>query len=793
MLYHNLLLIFRNFKRHRSAFLINLIGLSSGLACVLLIYLWIQDEWGMDRFHAKGAQLYQVMANHQDSEGIRTIAPTPDLLAETLAAELPEVEMATSYLPAQEIPMKFTLSSDERLKVKGVGQFADKDFFRVFSYPLLLGEASQVLQTPNAIVLSEKMARSLFQTPENAVGKPLDWQLANFTRHCVVSGVFKDLPASSSNRFDFAITIQAFRDPTLFQRSIHWDNHAPSTFLVLKKGTDVAALDQKIAGFIKSKDENSKVDLFLQPYADRYLHDQYEGGVIAGGRISYLKLFGLIALFILLIACINFMNLSTARASLRMKEVGIKKAIGISRGSLAAQFMGESMVLSFCALLVATGAAQLLLPQFNALTGKELDLQSNLDWALPFLGIGLVTGLLAGSYPALYLSGFKPISMLRAKATRNVGELWARKGLVVLQFSLSIVFLVAVTVVYQQIQLVQTKNMGFNRDQVIQFDRQGKLGEGMETFIAELKQLPGVVHAAGISGGFLEAGSFTVGIEWPGKQADETLTFSNLTGTYDLIETLDIGMAAGRPFSRDFGSDSVGIVLNETAVRAMRLQDPIGQTIKLWGENQQIVGVTKDFHLQSLREPVKPAFFKIGSDRVTSILARLETGKERETIARIQQFYAKFNPGYAFEYTFLNDDFQKQYATENRVSALSKYFAGLAVLLSCLGLFGLASFTAEQRTKEIGVRKVLGASVGAVVALLSKDFLKLVVLAILIASPVAYYLMQQWLSDFAYRVDIQWWVFALAGGAAIVVASATVASQSVRAARMNPVDSLKSE
>ncbi|MBC7774537.1 MAG: ABC transporter permease, partial [Phycisphaerae bacterium] len=355
MFYHNLLLIFRNFKRHRSTFFINLVGLSAGMACVLLIYLWVSDEWGMDRFHANDAQLYQVMANHHDSEGIRTITPTPDLLAETLAAEMPEVAMATSYLPSEDIPMKFILSPDQNRKIKGVGQFADKDFFRVFSYPLLHGDAGQVLQDPNALVLSEQMARSLFQSPENAIGKPISWQVANFTRQCMVTGVFKDLPVSTSDRFDFLLTIQSFRDPNLFHHQIHWDNHAPSTFLVLKKGTDVAAFNQKIAGFIKTKDANSKVDLFLQPYSDRYLHDQYEGGVIAGGRISYVRLFALIALFILFIACINFMNLSTARASLRMKEVGIKKAIGISRSALAVQFMGESLLLSFCSLLLATG------------------------------------------------------------------------------------------------------------------------------------------------------------------------------------------------------------------------------------------------------------------------------------------------------------------------------------------------------------------------------------------------------------------------------------------------------
>jgi len=315
----------------------------------------------------------------------------------------------------------------------------------------------------------------------------------------------------------------------------------------------------------------------------------------------------------------------------------------------------------------------------------------------------------------------------------------------------------------------------------------------LETFLAALSQIPGVVHASGISGGFLDVNSFTVGVEWPGKQANETLTFSNLTGTYDLIETLDLKMAEGRSFSRSFGADSAGLVLNETAIQAMHLKNPIGQTIKLWGDDYQILGVVKDFHLQSIRAPIKPAFFKINPELSTSIMARLEAGKERETIQRIQAFYSSFNPGYTFEYHFLNEDFEQQYATEYRVSALSKYFAGLAILLSCLGLFGLATFTAEQRTKEIGVRKVLGASVGSLVALLSIDFLKLVVLAIIIACPIAYYFMQQWLSDFAYRVELHWGIFVLAGLVGNGIAFLTVGFQSIRAARMNPVESLRSE
>jgi ABC-type antimicrobial peptide transport system permease subunit len=348
-------------------------------------------------------------------------------------------------------------------------------------------------------------------------------------------------------------------------------------------------------------------------------------------------------------------------------------------------------------------------------------------------------------------------------------------------------------VVFQQIQLVQTKNLGYNREQVIRFGREGKLGPGMEAFLSELKRLPGVVNAAGLSGNFLGDNSFTIGVEWPGKSAGETIRFANLSGTADLTETLGIEIKEGRALLASSVADSSGLVFNEAAIAAMQLKNPIGQTVQLWGKPHQIVGVAKDFHIKSLREAVEPAFIRLASDRVTEMLVQLEAGKERETLASMKQFYNTFNPGYAFDYSFLDDDFQKQYIAENRVSALSRYFAGLAILLSCLGLFGLATFTAEQRTKEIGVRKVLGASVGSVVALLSKDFLKLVLLAIVIASPVAYYFMDQWLSDFAYRVELKGWVFVAAASAAVILAFLTIGFQSLRAALMDPVDSLRSE
>jgi putative ABC transport system permease protein len=791
-MYHQCIWMLRQFNRYRSTFMINLLGLTLGLTSVLLIFLWVRNEYGMDRFHEKNARLYEVMANHDEGGNIRTIHETPDQLAEALAAEIPEVEMATNYMPAHMIPMKFILENSAGKKMKGAGQFSDKRFFEVFSYPLLEGNPAQVLQSPNSLVISESLAKDLFGSPSAAMGQAIRWQLAKWQRDAVVSGVFKQLPENSSERFDFLITNDIFHDPTLFKRRQHWDNHAPSTFVVLRPGADAAAVNDKIAGFIKNKLASSRVTLFLQPYADCYLYNAYENGQIAGGRIQYVRLFSLVALFILLIACINFMNLATARASLRMKEIGIKKAIGISRGRLALQFLGESVFLSAVALLCATLLVWALLPQFNVITDKQIQLGADYGWAPGFVGIALLTGILAGAYPALYLSGFKPMAMLRGKTGRRPAEAFARKGLVVLQFAMSVVFIIAVTVVYQQIQLVQHKNLGYNREQIIYFGREGALDNGMERFITDLKTLPGVEQAAGLSGVFIgEGSSFTTGINWPGKSESDNTSFAHLSGTIDLIQTLGIQPVEGRLFSRDFPSDSMGLIFNETAIRHMGLKQPIGQVVQMWGENRQIIGVVKDFHLKSLREPIQPAFFRINNQDVTDIMVQIRPGRERETVAQVQEKYSQINPGYTFEFRFLDADYQRLYQSEFRISALAGYAALLAIVLSCMGLFGLAAFTAEQRTKEIGVRKVLGATAAGIVRLLARDFLKLVLLAIVLAVPVSYWLMQRWLAAFAYRVELSTWVFVLAGVAAVVVAGLTVSAQSLRAALANPVKSLR--
>ena len=790
MFRHTFLLIYRNFRRFRSTFFINLIGLSSGLACALLIFLWVNDELSVDTFHEKDARLYQIMEEQDQADGINTQENTPGLLAESLAEDMPEVEYATAVAPAVWFG-DFALSIKDAT-MKAPGHFAGKDFFTIFSYNILQGEESQVLADKNAIVISETLAQRLFGTTEDVVGKTLDWHILQFTQTAVISGIFADVPANSTSQFDFVLSFEAFKE--FYPQVVSWGNNGPNTFLVLQEGTDVAAFDEKIERYLDGKyDEEDYRTLFTRPYSAGYLYGTYENGVQAGGRIEYVRLFSIIALFILLIACINFMNLSTAKASRRVKEVGIKKAVGASRSTLITQYLSESFLVSFLSLLTAIVLVGLLLPQFNSITGKQLSLELTVPLVVSFLGITLLTGLIAGSYPALYLSGFNPVTVLKGKLNSSVGELWARKGLVVFQFMLSIILIVSVWVVYRQIEFVQSRNLGYDKDNLISFPIEGKVAENPETFLAEVKRIPGVARASSMQQNVVGNPSSTVGLRWQGSNPDEVVEFQNFSVGYDMIETLGLEMVDGRSLSPEFGSDSSAIIFNETAIELMGLTDPVGTTVNLWGEDRPIIGVVKDFHFESLHKAVKPIFIKLEADVVMTVMARLEAGKEQETLAQLQNFYQTFNPGYSFDYQFVDADYQALYAAEQRVSTLSKYFAGLAILISCLGLFGLAAFTAERRLKEIGIRKILGASDFGIVRLLSGDFTKMVLVAIFIALPISYFIAQQWLEDFAFSIELQWWYFAGAGLLALLIAWFTVGLQTVKAARVNPAECLQDE
>ncbi len=783
MLKHYIKLSFRGFRRHQSTFFINLLGLSTGLACTFLIYLWVADELSIDKFHENDARLYQVMGNYQQADGINTWNGTSAKLAEALEEEIPEIELAVGATDP-DWQMTFNLSVEEG-KFKSVGKFVDEDYFKLFSYDLLLGDEDQLFSGKTSIVISENLALNLFQTTENILGETVEWQLQQAKLVATITGVFKAPPYNSTDQFDLVLPFELYQQVY----GNDWQNPNSVTYVLLEKGVDAVSVNDKLENILQSKTSDPGPNLFLKPYSENYLFGKYENGVQAGGRVEYVRLFSLIALFILGIACINFMNLSTAKSSRRMKEVGVKKTVGAGRSSLITQYLSESVLMALLSLGLGIAFVLFLLPSFNDITGKEINLQFGPKLILVGLGLAIFTGLAAGSYPALYLSGFQPAMVLKGKLKGSMGEIWIRKGLVVFQFSLSIILIVGVMVLFKQMEFIQNKNLGYDKDNIVLFQNEGKVAEDLETFLAEVKNIPGVLNASSVTNDLFSPpgiGDF----QFEGRRIEQA-DFGRFAVNYDFIETLGLELKEGRGFSRDF-AETNEIVLNESAVKVMGISGPIGKKAKLWGTDMTIVGVVQDFHFRSLHENVGPMFFHLSSYS-NNIVVRINAGREKETLASLDQYYKQFNPGYVFDYKFLDEDYQALYLSEKRVAILSRYFAGVAIIISCLGLFGLATFTAERRRKEIGIRKILGSSVFLIIKMLSSEFTKMVVLAIFLALPISYLLASKWLSGFAYHITLQWWIFAGAGIIALILTWLTIGHQTLKTARINPVRFLRDE
>ena len=799
---HNLKITWRGFSRNKTAFAINLIGLSTGLAAALLIYLWVTDEMRVDKFHAQDKQLYQVMHNLNLAQGTITNDFTPVPLAADLLDEMPEVEQAVTVndffnWPGQE---GLFIVGDKRISAEG--RIAGPEFFRVFSYPLLQGDQDQVLTEKNKVVLSESLAHSLFGTTEEVIGRSVEWDFVGFNGLFQVSGIFSDTPANSTEQFDFVFHLDQLLDND--QWAGLWSGSYGNTYVVLRPGSDVEAFNKKIEFYVQEKHpRNTFSTFFAQRNSDIYLNGRYENGRPAGGRITYVRLFSLIAFLLLIIACINFMNLSTAQATKKMKEIGVKKTLGANRKALIYQFLGESTLLVIIALVLAGGIIVLLLPQFNAFTGKHLESNISLDLLLAMLGIALGTGLIAGSYPAFYLSGFDPMNVLKGKLQANFSEFWIRKGLVVFQFSLSMLFIVGLLVMHRQIKLTQVQNLGYDRENVLVIPWKGELYDAWNglseeknndqffAFLDGLNNLPGVMNVTSMKGNILDNVIGQSGISWSGKETERDFLFKSPLIGYNFIETLGMEMVAGRSFSRERGDDYSKIILNEAAVRHMELEDPVGTVFPMNG-GSEIVGVVRDFHYGSLYNGIEPLIFRYQPNS-ENILVRIRKGTERSTIEALSDYYSQFLPGLPFNYTFLDDDYQAQYEAENKVSVLSRYFAGLAIIISCLGLFGLATFTAERRMKEIGIRKVLGAGIFSIVRMLSKDATWAVVVAIGITLPLAYLIARKWLNNFAIHIDLHWGYFLIPALIVLAVAWITVGYRILRAAMVNPVECLKDE
>ena len=784
MFRHNFTLTLRNFKKHKSQFLINLIGLSAGIACVLLIYLWVVDEWKTDRYHSQDDRLFQVMSNHTDASGIRSWKGVPGLLLEEIQVTVPEVESAVAMTDAHE----FSLSAGE-IYHKAQGKFASKDFLKVFSFPLVEGSPENALDSKSGILITQALAKRIFKSTD-VIGKQLEWHFWETTKTVEVTGVLADLPNHTSEPFDFVMAWDYYHNDLINYKN--WFNYYGRIAVVLTPAADQQIAQTKIDDILKEKQEDGQVDLFLAKFSDRYLYSNYTGGVQDGGRIEYVQLFTVIAIFILLIASINFINLSTAKASHRTREIGVKKTMGASRRSLIYQFFTESALLSLLSTVSAILLVWLLLPRFNLITQKQLSVFGDGSLWLAGVVLVLLIGALSGVYPALYLSGLKSIEVLKGKLTKKSGELWGRRMLVISQFTLSIILIVSVVVVYQQMSFVKTKNLGFDRDNLVYFEREGKLLENSDAFLGELGTIPGVIDAS-LSGFMIGGDNSTGGVSWEGKTEKDQVQFWEIRSGFGMIEMMGIEVVQGRSFSAEYGADASAAIFNETAIIAMGLKDPIGKTITHYTGEKKIIGVVKDFNITSLHQEVEPTIFLYRPEQTHFIMAKLEKGRELDALKQLDELYTSFNPGYIFKPQFLDQDYQALYASEERVSTLSRYFAGLAILISCLGLFGLASYTAERRTKEIGIRKALGSGVMGIVYLLSKEFTKMVLISIVLAIPVSYFIASKWLEDFAYTIELKWWFFAGSALAALIISWITVGFQTLKTARINPTECLRNE
>lgn len=773
--------------RHKVSSLVNLIGLTTGLTCAFFIYLWVQDELTVNKFHEKDHRLFRVMEFQTYSNEMFATNSTPGILAENLKLDFPDIQYAatTTWVNKQLL----SYNNDKYFKEEGF--HVGEDYFNIFSYPLLAGNPDDVLKDKTSICISRELANKFFGDVESAVGKTLRFEDA---RDFIVTGVFENIPKNSTYRFDFVLPFEDYKDHNEWVKS--WGNNGPHTYVILAEGADPDQVTEKIAGYVKLKNEEdeSNVELFLKQYSEQYLYGKYTNGVQDGGRIEYVRLFTIIAIFILVIACINFMNLSTARASKRAHEVGVRKAIGADRQTLIRQFIGESLLITLFSMILAYVLVLVLLPQFNFITDKNIVLELTPQILMFSTVTVIVTGLMAGSYPALYLTHFNPVKVLKGEIKSSAGELWARKGLVIFQFTITIILIVGVIVIHKQTQYAFTKNLGYNQDNVVFFGQEGTIQEKREAFFTELRKVPGISSAAGTSHTMLHQMNNTSGLDWRTKQPEERILFENIRVDYEFQKTMGMELVTGRWFDQQYGADSTKIVMNEAAVKVMGFtpEEAVGETIKLWDEyDLQIIGVLKDFHYQSIHREVAPAFFWLGN--TWNVAVRLEAGKEVLAMTKVQELFETFCPGFIFEYEFLDQSYQELYESETRIGTLSSYFAGFAILISCLGLFGLATFTAERRLKEIGIRKVLGASVTNIVMMLSKDFTRLVGISILIAIPISYYFMDKWLESFAYKIDLNFWIFLSTSLISLMIAWLTVSSQALRAANVNPSKCLKDE
>lgn len=779
-------LAWRNLVKNKTFSFINITGLAIGMTTSTLILLWIQHEVSYDNFHRKKVRLYKAWNRYTTDGQTGCWNNTPKVMAAAIQQDYPEVEKTArvNFLP----PVK--IDFDEK-HFYGRGRIVDSTFLQLFTFPTIKGNTATALNDVSSIVLTEKLSKTIFGN-DDPIGKILK---LNDSDNFKVSAVVKDVPTNSAFEFEFLI-------PWAYMRMKGWDNdswgnNSIATYVLLKEGASLGSIEPKIKTLRKKYDKDDpNIETFLYPMSRWRLYSTFENGKESGGRIEIVRLFGVIAAFILLIACINFMNLSTARSEKRAKEVGIRKVAGAQKRSLIAQFLGESVMLAFIAAIFALLIVQLVLPAFNKLVDKKLfiDFDNPLFW-LTSLAFILITGILAGSYPSAYLSSFKPVSILKGSLKAANPLVTPRKVLVIAQFTFAIILIIATIIVRQQIQKAQDRQTGYARNNLVYHFTEGESAKNYLLIKNELLSSGTAVSVTMTSSPVTEGWSNTWGLEWKGKNQNDKTIINFFCADDAVAKTLGLQLVGGRDFDlKNFPTDSSAALLNESAVKHMGFKEPLGQIIKNNGQDWHVVGVIKDFIINSPFHPLEPMFIAGAKGWFSVIHIKFnESNSTEKNIASLKSIFKKYNPAYEVNYRFADIEYERKFNDEKRTGSLATLFALLAIIISCLGLFGLSSYMAENRIKEIGVRKVLGASVASITALLSKDFLKLVLLSFAIATPIAYWAMHIWLKNFPYRVSIHWWVFAAAGLAAIFIALLTISFQAIKAAIANPVKSLRTE
>ncbi|MEX2592622.1 MAG: FtsX-like permease family protein [Anditalea sp.] len=775
----------RNFKTDKSYSLVGILGLVLGMSCSLIIGLWVVQEHSFNDFFSNGDRIYKVRANSLFNGEVITSSLTPAPLAEALKNEVPQVEYAVKY----EDWGPRLLLKDENNSVRENGIYASDDFFNVFELAAVEGDPVKTLASRDHVVISQRTANKLFKKAsvieETLMMEDGDGKLKAY----VVGAVIEDVPVSSSIQLDWVINFKEIEQPWM-----SWGNTSYYTWVKLAPNTVVDDLDLTTKDIYASHSEFKSNYPVFQPLKDVHLFDVYENGKPVGGRITTVCNLALVGILVLLVSYINFISLVTARASIRGKEIGIRKVIGADKRKLMAQFGCESLLVSALSLFITLLLTSMILPAFNAYLGVQLflDWTSAEFWILT-VGVWLITTMLSSLYPSFYLSGIPVFSNLKNQVKSGMTGEYFRKGLIVFQFFISALFIVGMLVIYSQLEYVQKKKLGMDRENVLYVPLEGDLYHNMDVFRQEILKSSSMISATVSTSLPINIQMNSGDLSWPGKDPNLQTRVSATWVGYDFIPTMGISLVAGREFSPLHPSDTLAYMVNRTALDLMGLEDPIGEEITFWNGNGPIIGVMEDFHLQSLHTPIKPLVLVLDPLNSSYLFIRVQEGKLVQAIADLKQVTEDVNPQYPFEYHFLDQDYERLYRSEQMISRLIFTFGLVAIFISSLGLLGLIAFTASRRVKEIGIRKVLGASVLEITTLLSRSYIGLIMLGWFIALPIAWIVLERWLGNFAYKIDLEWWYFAVAGVMTLLIALLTVSYQSIKAALMNPVESLRSE